>query len=318
MSVKKIHINDSKPKEYIVPTNEWLKPIEPLITNDVNSRSLIMLSHLVDQGKVVVKITKNSDYKRIKTINENIKNNPNMLHTFGTIKCSESEINYDVQYKDCNGYCNKHESETENIEVVLEIMKLYDGSLNQFPNNLNLQEIKKMLKQMIFCQLHIYNKIGFVHNDIHLGNILYKLIPDSKKPETFIYTIDNISYKIKTHTRLILSDFDRAKIYDQNILPLDYYDYKHTINENIVKTVNQFKLLLNKTDQQILSQALEESSKVFSAGYIYLGEKSLRSYYRKHIDLSYLINQTLSETFVMLNKLWMIIYNQYLFPRYGL
>ena len=31
-------------------------------------------------------------------INENIKGNPNMLHTFGTVKCSDAEINHDVQY----------------------------------------------------------------------------------------------------------------------------------------------------------------------------------------------------------------------------
>lgn len=172
-----------------------------------------------------------------------------------------------------------------------------------------------MLKQIIFFQLHIYNKIGFVHNDIHLGNILYSTF---KEPKTLIYIIDNIKYIIKTRTRLILSDFDRAKIYDQNILPLDDYDYKHTINENIVNTINQFKKLLNKTDQQILSKALEESLKVYSVGYVYLGEKSLRSYYKKYIDLKEFISRTLTETFVMLNKLWMLIYNEYLFSRYGL
>jgi hypothetical protein len=37
----------------------------------------------------------------MKTINENIKGNP------GTVKCSEAEINYDVQYEDCDCYFNK-------------------------------------------------------------------------------------------------------------------------------------------------------------------------------------------------------------------
>jgi hypothetical protein len=57
MSIKKIHINESKTKEYLIPTNEWLKPIKPLITNDYNTKSLIMLSNLVNQGKVIVKVT---------------------------------------------------------------------------------------------------------------------------------------------------------------------------------------------------------------------------------------------------------------------
>ena len=32
-------------------------------------------------------------------------------------------------------------------------------------------------------------KIGFFHNDIHLGNILLNLIPKSKEPEALIYEI---------------------------------------------------------------------------------------------------------------------------------
>ena len=82
-----------------------------------------------------------------------------MLHTFGTVKCSEAEINYDVQYEDCDGYFNKDTLETENIEVVLEIMQLYDGSLNKYLDKLNLSKIKVLRKQILLCQLHIYEKL---------------------------------------------------------------------------------------------------------------------------------------------------------------
>ena len=36
-----------------------------------------------------------------------------MLHTFGTVTCSEADLNYDVQYEDCDGYFN---TETESKE----------------------------------------------------------------------------------------------------------------------------------------------------------------------------------------------------------
>lgn len=84
MTTIKTISNKSKDKKYIIPTNEWLKPLKPLKNDDINSRSLIMLSKLVDKEKVVVKITKNIDYKKINIINNYIKHNPNMLHTFGT------------------------------------------------------------------------------------------------------------------------------------------------------------------------------------------------------------------------------------------
>ena len=54
---------------------------------------------------------------------------------------TETEINSDVQYEDCDCYFNKDTLETENIEVVLEIMQLYDGSLNKYLDNLNLSNI---------------------------------------------------------------------------------------------------------------------------------------------------------------------------------
>ena len=115
-----------------------------------------------------------------------------MLHTFGTVKCSEAEINYDVQYEDCDCYFNKDTLETENIEVVLEIMQLYDGSLNKYLDKLNLS--KKKFYENIFCLVNcIFMKIGFFHNDIHLRNILLNLIPKSKEPEALIY---EMQYKI--------------------------------------------------------------------------------------------------------------------------
>ena len=126
-----------------------------------------MLSNLVDIGKVVVKKTNNIDYEK-QGINEHIKGNPNMLHTFGTVKCSDAEINHDVQY-------------------------------------------------------------------------LLNLIQKSKEPEALIYEIKNIKYTVENIRKLILSDFDQSKIYDQHILPLEpIIDYNHMIHINIIKTVNAF------------------------------------------------------------------------------
>ncbi len=45
-------------KQYIIPTRNWLKPIEEFITSDTNTACLIMLGNLIDKEKVVVKITK--------------------------------------------------------------------------------------------------------------------------------------------------------------------------------------------------------------------------------------------------------------------
>ena len=306
MTTIKTISNKSKDKKYIIPTNEWLKPLKPLKNDDINSRSLIMLSKLVDKEKVVVKITKNIDYKKINIINNYIKHNPNMLHTFGTLKCSEAEINYDTLYDGCEGYCNKNDLETENIDIVLEIMKLYDGSLNSQTNKFDILEIEDLLKQILLCQLHIYWKIGFVHNDIHLGNFL---INKKKDKDTLIYQIKNKSYKFETDVKIILSDFDRATIYNQEILPLEPYNSEYTIHSNIIKTINSFKHLLKNHDKEKLSKHLEESLKIFSSDFIHLGEKSLRSYYKQYNDYDYFIRQSISDCIVLLNHFWMSLYD---------
>ena len=60
-------IKDSETKKYIIPTNEWLKPLEPLITS-ISTEEKIMLADMVNKKKVVVKLTQNADLKKIKTI----------------------------------------------------------------------------------------------------------------------------------------------------------------------------------------------------------------------------------------------------------
>jgi hypothetical protein len=226
-----------------------------------------------------------------------------MLHTFGTIQCSEVEINYDTQYKDCDGFCNKDKSEIENINITLEIMKLYQGSLSEYINKFNLSEVEVLMKQILLCQMHIYEKIGFLHNDIHLGNILIKIIKESKEPEELQYKIRNSTYIIKTNFKLILSDFDNAIIYNQNILPLEQYDETYTIQYNIIKTINTFKILLNKEDQHKISVVLEKSLNSFSYHFLNFSEKILRSYYKKNRSYEDFIEISLFQCIKLLNNI---------------
>ena len=62
--------------------------------------------------------------------------------------------------------------------------------------------------------------------------ILYK---KTKEPEAFIYEIKNIKSTVETNRKLMLSDFDKSKINDQHILPLEPIDYNHMLHINILK-----------------------------------------------------------------------------------
>ena len=67
-----------------------------------------------------------------------------------------------------------------------------------------------------------------------------------------------------------MSDFDKSKIYDKHILPLEPIYYNHIIHINILKTVNAFKKLLNENDK-IISDSLEKHYS-FSYHFITSGE----------------------------------------------
>ena len=64
-------LKDSKTKKYIIPTNEWLEPLNELITDSIATKGLLMLSKFIgakcttwhkclgSNHEVVVKITRN-------------------------------------------------------------------------------------------------------------------------------------------------------------------------------------------------------------------------------------------------------------------
>jgi thiamine kinase-like enzyme len=317
MSVKVIHINDSKKEISIIPTNEWLQPIKPFITSDLNSNSLIMLAKMISNGEVIVKISTNTDFNRIKLINKAIKNFPNMLYTFKTIECDENQINYDMLYTDCGGFCNRAEIDGENIKLTLEIMKLYDGSLTKYIQKLNIDKLKNVLEQLVYAQINIFDKIGFIHNDIHLGNILIKKLK-STEIETLTYNIMGKKYIVQTNRRLILSDFDKSIIYDPSIMELIEHNSIYTLQYNIVKTFKMCEKLLSESDAIILTTAIDKALNKFHYHYLTYSEKALRSFYKLNYTFNEYTENSVRECIHFSNYVFKTLYDVYLFPSYEL
>ena len=301
--------NKENEKLYIIPTKKWLKPLEPLIIDDINTSGLIMIAENIEKEKVIVKITKD---KRddIVEINNIIKDMPNFINTYCSFSCLENFDALDTQYEGADGFCNSKDGSGDFI--TLEIMKKYkNGSLNKYINKLELDQVINIIKQLLLAQIHIFNKTGFLHNDIHLGNIL---IEKSKNEIELKYKI-NTSYFIdvkrifiiKTNFIPIISDFNNSiiysdksppkiysdksppKIYSDKSPPKIYYDNKYTLGENIYKTFNECLLLLkDKSIRYLIKQKLEDNRHDINK-YIFSSEKNLRSYYKKYHDYKYFI-----------------------------
>ena len=196
-------------KQYIIPTKKWLKPLEPLITDDINTEGLIMIAKFIDKEEVIVKITKEKRDDIIE-INKVIKDLPNFIETYCSFSCLENFNSLSNEYKDSKSFCNA--TEDNNKIITLEIMKKYkNGSLFKFQNNLNKGQVVNILEQLTLAQIHAYSKLGFVHNDLHLGNIL---IHKLKKPIQTKYEIQTDSH-IKTEIN-VLSNFITPLISDYN------------------------------------------------------------------------------------------------------
>jgi hypothetical protein len=139
-------LKNSETKKYIVPTNEWLKPLKPMITS-ISTKGKIILAKLVDKEKVVVKLTKNVDTRRIRNISRLLNGSTNFPKIYCVFECREDETNFDTNYLNVNGFC----SGTTNTDTIitLEIMKLYKHKLSDFSQKLSIESAKLyMLKNV--------------------------------------------------------------------------------------------------------------------------------------------------------------------------
>ena len=91
------------------------------------------------------------------------------------------------------------------------VMKEYNlGSVDNYDwNENNISLLKNVIKQVIFSILYAYNKIGFIHNDLHSGNVLLK----HKRNCEIIYE-DKLFVLDKLE--VVIMDFEKSKLNQKN------------------------------------------------------------------------------------------------------
>ena len=237
------------PKNYSIPTNNWLKPLE-ILHQDNN---LIMSSELTNDIKkenVIVKITK-SDPKNFNTqkIYNIIKKSKHIIEIYCFLSCNENKTNLTNEYKDILGFCTRDTINNENIFINLEIMKKYKHSLLKYQNKLNLETVKQILLYLLNMQYELYYNYGFVHRDIHLGNIFIEK-NDPHIIEFISYDFDlpfdiiqEIQVKMNINFKLYLTDFEDSLIFKKSLYP-EITKFLQDKN-NIIKDNTLMKTLYN-------------------------------------------------------------------------
>jgi len=138
----------------------------------------------------------------------------------------------------------------ENLKTVLIMPYINEGSIKNFKwNNDKYDALKSVISQTIMSVFMAYQLCGFLHNDLHLDNILVK----KTKKETFNYKFKDedknkdIEINIKSHgykivimdfenSMLVIKDKDGLRTYWSNLLNMIFRlhnDLKNEDNDNI-------------------------------------------------------------------------------------
>jgi hypothetical protein len=121
----------------------------------------------------------------------------------------EININKRNKPKLPSNICDAEKTE-ENKKDVLIMPYVKDGSVENYEwTEQNVSILKNLLLQAILSLTVAFQKIGFIHGDLHLGNLLFK--PTTKTHLS--YSIDGIPEKIHIETtgyKLVIMDFEKS------------------------------------------------------------------------------------------------------------
>jgi hypothetical protein len=92
--------------------------------------------------------------------------------------------------------------------IQVTVMEKCEGTFYKlFKENHEIEKRCAWLAQVIFALAYAQRTFGFVHNDLHLMNVMY--VPTDK--EYFYYAIGGKTYRVPTYGKLVkIIDFDRA------------------------------------------------------------------------------------------------------------
>ena len=155
------------------PTNDWLE-LTRLIRGKYINEMIILEGVLKEDTDVVIKIGKTDILAREYEIGKQLQDFPNFIRYYCNFNCLDTKENLEGLV---NGYLRKICTSDGNINIGVLIMPYYIlGDIESYTwRESELELLKNVLKQICFSLMYAYERIGFLHNDEHLGNILLRI-----------------------------------------------------------------------------------------------------------------------------------------------
>lgn len=175
-----------------------------LPVNRGENKNKLIEANIIKKKKVVVKISKkyellNKDYETSKKLEE--LKCINFAKYLGFFNCKDDINNYNLE-KPCPKYFCKNNG-TINYFLFMEYYEI--GSILNYKHK-KIEEIISIINQVMGSMILAFKTFGFIHGDLHPGNILIK----KTKKDKITYKYQDRTSEINTHgIQIVLFDFDK-------------------------------------------------------------------------------------------------------------
>lgn len=326
-------LSNSNKKAYVIPTNDWLKPIKPLITNSSDAHQVI--ARMVDKKNILVRITTNSN-KKLGIINKLLQSIPNFPLVYCTIICNEStdilDADYIINGKPAKGFCR---GKSDDELVTLELMKYYKANRTNdlLDQKINLSQMRFLLDQAICAQLLAFQAYGFVHNDININNFI---IEEQQTMFNYKYDfgkeIEFKSVKGKINFKVYVIDFGYAELLKPELRAQYHSDYwidsiyqsapKLTNPKYFIRKADTLPNSLFETIKEFLNLCPNYSENLGKINKIQVQENQILDYYNFYFNKSYstmsrhtndfnkFVNRETHNSIAMCNEYYQVLFDE--------
>lgn len=225
-------------------------------------------------------------------------NIPGFIHYMCLFQCYDNtyQLLENKKYDIKNLHICTAKPDNDIIKSILVMPFIQEDSIKNYKwNNDKYNILKSVIQQSILSIFMAYHKLGFIHNDLHLDNILLK----KTKKDVITYQTDIFNYNIKSYGyKVIIMDFDSSFVnIDKNVGNQTYW-------HNLLNMISRLQTDLKTIDEDRIN--ILNFSKIIS-----FIEKNLQN------NISYLKTSRLVDMFnditITTIKLPQFIYNPNVF-----
>lgn len=240
--------NDNSYKKYVarkivknkkINTDGWILSNKLLPVNRGENKNKLIKADLIKKKEIVIKISKRKELlEKDYSISINLEELKciNFAKYLGFFSCKDDIDNYNLDKPLPKYFCKNNG--TINYFLFMNYYPL--GSIVKYIPQ-NIDEIISIINQVLASMILAYEKLGFIHGDLHPGNILCK----NTKKTSIKYSFNNGNKEINTDgIQIIIFDFDRsnfsgdfARLLNELSTFINLYE-SYLIEKNLFQTNN--------------------------------------------------------------------------------